>query len=141
MIDERNKRRVIRLIENDGVEPSRKPMRSDALILGLAVDRQDLERRIDSRVDAMLAKGLESEVRSLSQKFSWDTEPMKAIGYREWREYFDGSQTLELTRQRIIAGTRRLAKKQRTWFKRNNSIHWFSNRDEAVEFATTILNK
>ena len=59
---------------------------------------------------------------------------MKAIGYREWREYFDGTQNLGKTRERIVAGTRRLAKKQRTWFRRNPDIHWFATAKEALAF-------
>ncbi len=143
-IDTRNKRRVIRLIENAGAEPSRHPLRDNALVLGLRIPRDELEHRIESRVDTMLRAGLEQEVRSLANTYGWDVEPMKGIGYREWREYFAGTQSLVLTRERIIRGSIQLAKKQRTWFKRNNSIHWLDNRDkiaQTVELVTTFLNK
>ena len=79
----------------------------------------------------MLLAGLEREVRVLADEYGWDSEPMKSIGYREWREYFAGSQSLELTRARIIAGTNRLAKKQRTWFGRNQAIVWVKTPGEA----------
>jgi tRNA dimethylallyltransferase len=89
----------------------------------------------------MLEAGLEQEVHKLLQKYGWGVEPMKGIGYREWREYFEGTKTLAQTRERIISSTMKLAKRQRTWFKRNNSIQWRNNREDIVDIATTILNK
>jgi len=140
-VDIRNKRRVIRLIENNGAMPGRSELRKNTLVLGITQTKDGLEERIAQRVDVMIRQGLEQEVAKLSAQYGWDVEPMKAIGYREWQDYFNGTQTLELTVERIISGTKRLAKKQRTWFKRNNSIHWVSNRDEAVATTTTFLNK
>jgi tRNA dimethylallyltransferase len=140
-IDLRNKRRVIRLIENNGVRPDKKEMRDNALVLGIATEREQLRERITKRVDAMLAAGLENEVRELAEQYSWEAEPMKGIGYREWREYFAGAQNLNETRARIIKASMDLAKRQRTWFKRNNRIQWVSDRSNAVEFVTTLLNK
>ena len=140
-VDIRNKRRVIRLIENNGAMPERSELRKNTLVLGITQTKDGLEERITKRVNDMIRQGLEQEVAKLSAQYGWDVEPMKAIGYREWQDYFNGTQTLELTVERIISGTKRLAKKQRTWFKRNNSIHWVSNRDEAVATTTTFLNK
>jgi len=143
-IDLRNKRRVIRLIENNGVRPSKQQLRPDTYILGLSTPREDLRARVERRVDTMLAAGLEEEVQHLAEQYGWDAEPMKGIGYREWKEYFGGSQTLDQTRAKIIKATMDLAKRQRTWFKRNDSIHWLNNRDkytEAVDYLTTVLNK
>lgn len=143
-IDTRNKRRVIRLIENGGELPTRKPMRPNTLMLGLQTPREELRERVERRVDTMLGAGLEFEVRQLACEYGWDAEPMKGIGYREWRDYFDGTQTLEQVRDRIVTATMNLAKRQRTWFKRNNSIHWLTTEDkmaEAVDLLTTYLNK
>lgn len=140
-IDLRNKRRIIRLIENNGVRPSKHAMRDNTLILGLQVPREELHSRIERRVDAMLAAGLEQEALGLSQKYGWDVEPMKGIGYGEWAVYGAGERSLAEIRQRIIKDTVDLAKRQRTWFKRNNSIQWLSDRSNAVEIVTTFLNK
>jgi tRNA dimethylallyltransferase len=143
-IDTRNKRRVIRLIENDGKLPSRQPLRPNTLILGLEVPRDALRVRITARVDAMLEAGLEAEVERLARDYGWAVEPMKGIGYREWKTYFEGSQDLAGTREKIIKDSMDLAKKQRTWFKRNSSIHWIDNRgktQEIVELITTNLHK
>lgn len=138
-VDARNKRRVIRLIENAGATPTRQALRPNTIIVGLAPDRAELDKRITQRVDAMLAEGLAAEVRGLAEQYGWDVEPMKAIGYREWLEYFEGKQSLEITRERIIACTRRLAKKQRTWFRRNPDIVWFNNQNEAYEYLQKTM--
>ncbi len=140
-IDMRNKRRVIRLIENGGQRPTKKPLRADTLVLGMHIARDSLDERIERRVDAMLEAGLEVEVKELADKYGWKAEPMNGIGYREWQDYFASEKTLAETRHRIIRGTLQLAKKQRTWFRRNNSIQWVHNSSEAVELVTTFLNK
>lgn len=142
-IDIRNKRRVIRLIENNGVRPTKQAVRPDTLILGLSPPRDDLLRRIELRVDTMLAAGLEDEVRRLADEFGWDAEPMRGIGYWQWKDYFAGKQTNEETRVKIIKASLDLAKRQRTWFKRNKSIQWLTNSDryaQSVELITTFLN-
>jgi tRNA dimethylallyltransferase len=140
-VDIRNKRRLIRLLESGGQRPVNSELRSNSLILGLRLDRDNLKQRVAQRVDTMLAAGLEQEVKQLSEKYGWDVEPMKGIGYREWREYYGGSQNLELTRQRIVSATMQLAKRQRTWFKRNASIQWADDPSTVVDLATTFLNK
>jgi len=140
-IDLQNKRRVIRLIENNGVRPSKGKLRENTLVLGMSVERDELRDRIEARVDAMLVQGLEAEVQKLFEAYGWEAEPMKGIGYREWREYFAATQSLEQTRERIIKGTMDLAKRQRTWFKRNDSIQWQNDRSKAVVAVTTFLNK
>jgi tRNA dimethylallyltransferase len=92
----------------------------------------------------MIFLGLEFEVQELAQQYGWDAEPMKGVGYKEWREYFEGSASLEQTKERIIKNTLDLAKRQRTWFKRNNSIHWIStpvDYTQVEDLVTTFLNK
>lgn len=145
-IDMRNKRRVIRLIENNGRRSSKQSLRPNTLILGIAVDRDHLRQRVEMRVDAMLAEGLEGEVQRLAARYGWDAEPMKGIGYREWQPYFEPQpglkQDLTQTRERIIGATMGLAKRQRTWFKRNKSIQWLSpgqTNDEYVDLLTTYI--
>ncbi len=143
-VDTRNKRRVIRLIENDGQIPTRQDLRKNTVVCGLRIPRDELRQRIEQRVDDMLAAGLEGEVAKLAERYGWSVEPMKGIGYREWQAYFIGQQTLDEIRQQIIKATLDLAKRQRTWFKRNNSIHWLDNSDKVtatVDLATTFLNK
>jgi len=140
-IDLRNKRRVIRLIENSGVRPTKQAMRENTLMLGILMDRESIKARIESRIEHMFDIGLESEVRMLTERYGWDVEPMKGIGYREWREYFAEDQTIEETHERILKASTDLAKRQRTWFKRNRSIQWVVDRSNAEEILTTFLNK
>ena len=141
-VDVRNKRRLIRLIETNGARPQHSRLREHTLIIGLKTERQELKRRIEQRIDRMLAAGLESEVRELAERYGWDSEVLKGVGYAQWRGYFAGTESLQNVRQKIIKATNDLAKRQRTWFKRNNSIHWFTtpvNLAEVVEFCTTNL--
>jgi tRNA dimethylallyltransferase len=116
-------------------------MRPNTIVIGLKLSPEERQSRITARVGEMLKYGLEKEVTNLAAKYGWGVEPMKGIGYREFKDYFEGTQSLEQTRDRIISATTGLAKRQRTWFKRNNSIHWVSKQVEAVDLLTTVLNK
>lgn len=155
-IDLRNKRRVIRLVENNGAKPGRSQLRGNTLIIGIQVDREHLRQRVEQRVDAMLQAGLKDEVRRLASLYGWQSEAMKGIGYREWQLHlapetvaeqargYDGGQTLAQTRERIVAATMGLAKRQRTWFKRNKSIHWLSGMNilpQSVDLITSFIEK
>lgn len=141
-VDTRNKRRLIRLIETKGRKPTRQPLRENTLIIGLRTPREEIERRIIARLDTMLDAGLEDEVRGLADRYGWDCEALKGIGYAQWRGYFEGTRSLPETRSRIIKATFEYAKRQRTWFKRNKSIQWFDNpvdMEEVVASVTTFL--
>lgn len=140
-VDIRNKRRIIRALETDGQLPKSSELRENTIVIGIQTDRELLRDRVTKRVDLMLSTGLQAEVSALAIKYGWDVEPMKGIGYHEWHDYFFGTQNLDQTRECIISSTMKLAKRQRTWFKRNNSIHWVSNIDETVDLITTLLNK
>lgn len=143
-IDQRNKRRVIRLIENKGKQPLRSNLRSNTLVLGIRLSKEQLRLNVAKRVKLMIDEGLEQEVRRLAAFYGWDVEPMKGIGYKEFKGYLNDQQNLEETRHQISKNTLGLAKRQATWFKRNNSIHWLNNRDDInkiVDIVTTKLNK
>ncbi len=140
-IDLRNKRRLIRLIEAGGLRPVKKNIRPNTYILGIKLAREELEKRIENRVKTMIKKGLVQEVTFLANKYGWDIEPMKGIGYREFKPYLNGSQKLNQVSEQIMHSSLLLAKKQRTWFKRNKYIQWFSDPNKLVEEVTTLLNK
>ena len=142
-IDLRNKRRVIRLIENNGVRPSKKPMRENTLVIGMKRPLEELRERIIARIDTMVEQGFPDEVRRLGEQYGWDCEPMRAPGYRAFADFVLGKISLQDAKDRFRQNDLQLAKKQRTWFKRNDSIHWLNNRDkytEAVDYLTTQLN-
>lgn len=140
-IDTRNKRRLIRLLETKGQRATKGSMRPDTLVLGVRVEKAVLDERITRRVDAMIESGLADETKGLAAQYGWECEALKGIGYKEWKDYFNGQITLEETRRRIIKSTQDLAKRQRTWFKRNSSIQWLDDPSEVVEIVTTFLNK
>lgn len=140
-IDTRNKRRLVRLLETGGARPTRQKLRPNTLILGMSMTRAVLKEHITTRVDYMLQQGLEQEVERLAQTYGWECEALKGIGYREWGEYFSGQYDIQQTKSRIVKSTIELAKRQRTWFKRNKSIHWLDNPSNAVDIITTFLSK
>jgi tRNA dimethylallyltransferase len=139
-IDIRNKRRVIRAIEAGGQKPTRGGLRPGTLVIGLRFANDELRQRIEKRTDRMLAAGLEQEVQKLARKYGWAIEPMKGIGYREWQDYFEDRQTIEDTKQRIVSATVNLAKRQRTWFRRDKNIQWFSSASEAYKYLSDVLS-
>jgi tRNA dimethylallyltransferase len=142
-VDKRNKRRLIRLIETNGAQPSRQITRENTLILGIKSNREVLKKRITERVDSMLEAGLEKEVMAISKRYGWDCEALKGVGYAQWKDYFLHTQTLTETRQKIIKATLDLAKRQRTWFKRNKSIQWLEtpvDTQTAVDLITSTLD-
>ena len=140
-VDLNNKRRVIRFLENQGMYPTSKPLIDNVLIMGIKISPEKLEENIKQRTEKMMAIGLENEVRKLVTKYGWNIEPMKGIGYREFKDYFDKIINRQELIDRINKDTIKLVKKQRTWFKRNKSIQWYSNRFQFVDAITTIMNK
>lgn len=139
--NERNPRHLVRALETNGEPSVSKPLRRDTLIIGISTEREVLRERIERRVGIMLAAGLASEVERLVNEFGWEAPGLQSPGYKTFREYLDGRATLDEVRERLIREHMQLAKRQRTWFKRNKSIHWICKKEEAVDLVTTFLNK
>jgi len=121
----------------------RKAMREGARVIGLKVDRSELIKNINRRVDDMLGAGLEHEVLGIAEQYGWDAIGLKNVGYAQWQMYYNHQNDLEKPRSLIIRATKDLAKRQSTWFKRNNSIHWIDtpvNLAAVVDLTTTLLN-
>lgn len=87
-------------------------------------DRQFLYDRVDKRVDMMIAQGLENEARTLFEKYGRIQSLEKTIGYQEFIEYFEDKKNYEDAVEQIKQNTRRYAKRQLTWFRRNKDINW-----------------
>ena len=88
-------------------------------------DRSDLYERIDRRVDVMLQQGLVEEIRTLlSEGIDPRCTAMQAIGYKEFVDALNGSITIEAAADQVRQSSRRYAKRQLTWFRRNKNIHW-----------------
>ena len=113
----------------------RKPAPNPLIKLALSFsDRAVLHRRIEKRFDIMLEKGLEGEVTSLLDSgVDPETTAMRMIGYRQMLEYLQGDLTYDEMRQKGVAATRQLAKRQLTWLRnQSNQIWWV---DEGLETA------
>ena len=108
------------------------PPRFTPLWLGLDFEnRQSLYSRIDLRVTKMLEAGLLQEIRSLLQSGVPDTATaMQAIGYKEFVSALEGHGTVEAAADSVRQSSRRYAKRQLTWFRRNPAIHWLIRKDE-----------
>jgi len=97
----------------------------DALKIGVHVDRELLYQRIEKRVDGMIEKGLVSEVQGLiSRGFSPELKALGAIGYKEICDYLAGKSTFTDAVALIKRNTRRYAKRQLTWFRKDQEIKW-----------------
>jgi tRNA dimethylallyltransferase len=108
----------------------------DTLKMAIRVERQELYRRIDCRVEQMLQDGLVDEVRSLlASGYSREFKAMRSIGYKEVAAYLEGETALDEAVTLIKRDTRRYAKRQMTWFGKENDIYWL----EYPESFATIL--
>lgn len=139
--NDRNPRYLMRALETGGTSQKRQPLRDNTLVLGLHIDREVLRQKITRRVDAMVDAGLVHEVQYAAKKYGWDAPSLRATGYKAFREYIEGVITLDQAKALFIRNDMQLAKRQRTWFKRNKSIHWITQQAQAVDLATTLLNK
>ena len=92
--------------------------------IGLKVDRAELYSRINLRVEHMFKNGLTEEVRKVLTKINFDAQSMRAIGYKEFKDYFDGKITEAGLIKLIQQNTRNYAKRQITWFKKSPGIIW-----------------
>ena len=102
-------------------------------------ERCELYDRINRRVDIMMNEGLTDEVKMLiGRGYSPELNSMQGIGYKELIAYFDGKSTLDEAVDAIKQNSRRYAKRQLTWFRRNENIHWLSP-DNAVEEALNTI--
>ena len=133
-IDGHNPRRVIRALEvsysTPDVAPSAPrsvPPPYDVKIIGLTLERAALYRRIDDRVETMIASGWIDEVRGLLDKgYAADLPSMSSLGYRELVQYLHGELSLDEALNRIKHSTHRFARRQYTWFKAaDERIQWF----------------
>jgi tRNA dimethylallyltransferase len=99
----------------------------DAYQVGLSWDKAELHRRIDDRVDTMVASGLEAEISSLiSRGYTSQLDALNTVGYKEVFDFMEGLRSREETIELIKRNTSRFAKRQLTWFKRDQRIHWIS---------------
>lgn len=136
IVDRQNYRRVIHALEichqtgktYTSFRTQQKKERPFRIIkIGLNRDREELYNRINQRVDQMMEDGLLDEVKGLVDKRQ--TNALNTVGYKELFDYLDGRWPLDEAVERIKGNTRRYARKQLTWFKRDENIRWFHPDD------------
>ncbi|MBI2989963.1 MAG: tRNA (adenosine(37)-N6)-dimethylallyltransferase MiaA [Candidatus Magasanikbacteria bacterium] len=146
-IDQRNKRRVVRALEVcilSGASFSDQKQKGEALfdVLQIApkVAREVLHARISERVDTMIEKGLLNEIQKLiSQKYGWELSSMNGIGYRQFKDYFETGLGLAEAVEILKRDTRRFARRQMTWFKRDTRIHWVDSYEDCEKLVEEFL--
>ena len=116
---------------------------NEAYDIGLFIvnpTREEIYARIDARVDKMFASGIEGEVKNLLDGgVHWDCQSMQAIGYKEFKPYFEGTASLDEVKEAIKRNTRHYAKRQITWFKRYKEGLWYG-LDEEDKMLNDIKN-
>ena len=135
-----NRRRVMRSLtiqKNTGKKQSdiekeqKHELLYDAFIIGCTLEREHLYSRINQRVENMFSKGLEQEVKHLLDVgVKFEDTCMEGIGYKEWKDYFEGTCTSEDVMHCIQKHSRNFAKRQYTWFKNQMPVHWIDMEQE-----------
>lgn len=145
VVDKQNHRRVIHALEicyqtgttYTSFRKQKKKQRPFQIVkIGLNRDREELYQRINQRVDQMMEDGLLDEVRSLQDKRS--NNALNTVGYKEMFTYLDGTWSLEEAVERMKGNTRRYARKQLTWFKRDEEMRWFhpQQQEEILKYIS-----
>ena len=141
-VDRRNPKRVIHAVEicrmtgqpySSLRTETKKERPFDIVKIGLTRPREELYERINSRVDAMMRDGLEAEARRLYPYRHLNA--LNTVGYKEMFAYFDGTYDLPAAVEKIKRNTRVYARKQMTWFRRDDTIVWFTPDDRLKLFA------
>ena len=149
-ISKNDKKRIVRVLEiykstgktktEHEILSRQKGVEYDYKVFGISMDREKLYERINLRVDLMIEAGLEEEVRNLLNKYEQFPTAMQGLGYKEVKEYFDGILTREEMIEKIKQESRRYAKRQLTWFRRNEEIIWL-DKDDGLEENLKVIFK
>ena len=134
IISKNDKKRIIRVLEiyhSTGktkteleIESRKNGVKYDYKVFGINMEREKLYDRINKRVDIMLQEGLIEEVEDLIKKYKKFPTAMQGLGYKEVVEYLDGKLSKNEMIEKIKQETRRYAKRQLTWFRKNKEIIW-----------------
>lgn len=147
-VDLQNPHRVIRALEiclSSGQSYSsfltnpKKERPFNILKIGLTADREVIYERINLRVDIMMKEGLLNEVKSLYAHKSLNA--LNTVGYKEIFKHLDGTWDLDFAVSEIKKNTRRFAKRQLTWFRKDSEIKWFDYQEESQSIIDYINKK
>lgn len=138
-ISRNDKKRILRVLEiykttgknktEQEIESRKNGVKYDYKVFAINWDREALYERINKRVDIMIEQGLIEEVENLLQKYDEFPTAMQGLGYKEVVEYLQGITTREEMIEKLKMETRRYAKRQITWFKKNKQTIWIGPKD------------
>lgn len=137
----KNKRHLIRSIERGEVINQPKNKKDSYLILAPLIDKEELTARIEERVNKMLEEGFVDEVKHLINKHGSAAPGLLAPGYKAFAAYAKGEISYSEAKDKFISSDKNLAKRQKTWFKRNKDIIWVKNFTEAEIEVENFLAK
>ena len=113
----------------------------DYKVFAIDYDKEKLYQRINKRVDIMIEKGLIEEVKTLLEKYTEFPTAMQGLGYKEVKQYFDGELTKDEMIEKIKQESRRYAKRQFTWFRKNKQTIWINGQASTEENINIILEE
>jgi len=138
-ISPNDKKRILRVLEiykatgknktEQEAESRKKGVKYDYIVFAINWEREQLYERINKRVDIMIEQGLIEEVKQLLEKYDEFPTAMQGLGYKEVVEYLQGTTSKEEMIEKIKMETRRYAKRQITWFKKNKQTIWIGPHD------------
>lgn len=134
-----NKRYLIRAIERGNNILINKPLNKGTLVVGIDPGRELLKQYITARAIQMIDSGVVNEAKRVAKLYGWGCEAMTAGVYKVLKSYIDGQISQDEAINEYIKSDLRLAKKQMTWFKRNEDIRWFSAVTDAEAWLDTQL--
>ena len=147
-ISENDQKRIIRILEiyhatgknkTQQEAESRKEPEYEYRVFALNWDRQKLYERINKRVDIMIEQGLIEEVKNIQKKYNKFPTAMQGLGYKELVDYLNGLYTKEQMIEKIKMETRRYAKRQLTWFRKNKQTIWLKGEDNIQKNIDIIM--
>ncbi len=136
--NQQNKRHLIRAIESKGQCVKNTTIINDVILIGIKNDKSELEKRIKKRIVQMIEEGLIKETELLYKKYNNDTEAFTADIYPIVKQYLDGKINYQQMVELAVIKDHQLAKKQRTWFKRDNNVQWVL-REEAEKYILSVF--
>jgi len=150
-ISQNDQKRILRVLElyhqtgktktEQEIESRKNEVPYDYYVFALNMDREKLYDRINKRVDIMVEQGLIEEVESIIKKYSSYPTAMQALGYKEIKEYLNRDTTKEEAIETVKQETRRYAKRQLTWFRKNKQTIWLDALDKKEENIRKILEE
>lgn len=146
-----DKKRILRVLEiyhetgktktEQEIESRSKEIKYDYRVFAINIDRDKLYDRINQRVDIMLEQGIVDEVKNLISKYEKLPTAIQGLGYKETKDYLEGIISKEEMIEKIKMETRRYAKRQLTWFKKNQQVIWIDGLETKEKNIQIILEE